>query len=108
MRMLLLATLVMLMAACSSGNVMITKPPVENYQRLGKTEGNACGTMGFISTAYNFIPILLNDRFERAYADALEKKPGATALVDVTLEEVWFWWVIGTTRCVTVAGEAIK
>jgi hypothetical protein len=33
--------------------------------------------------------------------------PGATALIDVTMQEDWYWWFIGTARCVTVKGEAI-
>lgn len=108
MKIAMLIVVLVFLAACSSGNVVITKPPQENYQKLGKTEGSACGTMGVISTAYNFLPILLNDRYERAYKEAIEKVPGATALIDVTLEESWFWWVIGTTRCATVTAEAIK
>jgi hypothetical protein len=108
MRIIVLLAVTLSLAACSSGNVIITKTPQENYQRLGKTEGTGCGTMGVISTAYNFLPIFLNDRYERAYAEALGKIPGATGLIDVTLEETWFWWVVGTTRCSTVAGEAIK
>ena len=52
--------------------------------------------------------MFLNSRIDRAYDNALESVPGATALIDVTFEESWFWWVIGTGRTVTVSGEAIK
>lgn len=64
--------------------------------------------MLLLSTSYNFIPAMLNERVERAHAEALAKAPGATALMNVTYEEYWFWWVIGTTRCVTISGEAIR
>lgn len=97
-----------LLSACSSGNVSITKAPLDKFEKLGKTEGTACGTMGLIHINFWFVPIALNGRYERAYNEALEKVPGATGLTDVTLEESWFWWIIGTTRCSTVAGEAIK
>ena len=50
----------------------------------------------------------INSRVENAYQNALASVPGATALVDVTMRENWQWWVIGTSRCVTVTGEAIK
>ena len=50
----------------------------------------------------------LNSRYERAYSDAIAKAPGATGLIDVTLREDWYWWFIGTARCVTLNGEAIK
>jgi hypothetical protein len=50
----------------------------------------------------------LNTRFHRAYDNAVASVPGATGLVDVTIEESWFWWVIGTARAVTITGEAIR
>jgi len=24
------------------------------------------------------------------------------------MQEDWFWWLIGTARCVTITGDAIK
>lgn len=96
-------------AGCSSGFKNIAPLPPEKYQKLGQVTGSACGS--FVSPAgslFYFIPIRLNSRVERAYEEALQSVPGATALIDVTLEENWFWWVLGTTRCVTITGEAIK
>jgi hypothetical protein len=87
---------------------MIGKRAPENYLKLGKANGEACGSLLIGPTAYNFIPIMLNSRVERAYQKALESVPGSTSLVDVTLEEKWIWWLIGTTRCVTITGEAVK
>lgn len=51
---------------------------------------------------------MLNSRVERAYAGAVQSVPGATGLVNVTMKENWFWWVLGSTRCVTITGEAIR
>lgn len=64
--------------------------------------------LGDIGYRLYFIPMGLNSRVERAYNNALDSVPGATALVDVTVKEDWMWWLIGTGRCVTVTGEAIK
>jgi hypothetical protein len=61
-----------------------------------------------LGTATNFIPVGLNTRVEDAYARALAAKPGATALTNVTMQESWFWWIIGTARCVTIKGEAVQ
>ncbi len=61
-----------------------------------------------LATAYYFIPVGLNSRDERAYNAAVASVPGATALVDVTMHENWYWWLLGTARCVTISGEAIK
>ena len=53
-------------------------------------------------------PLGLNDRVQRAYDAAVANVSDATALVDVTVQENWFWWFIGTARCVTLTGEAVK
>jgi hypothetical protein len=96
------------MSGCASAYKTVLPKPPDQYQKLGEATGKACGSMLIDGTAYNFIPILLNDRVERAYNNALESVPGATALMDVTMQENWFWWVIGSTKCVTITGEAIR
>lgn len=99
---------VILLTGCASGFTNVAPRPPEQYEKLGKVEGTGCGTMLLLSTAYNFIPVVLNERVENAYAEALSKANGATALTNVTYQESWYWWVIGTTRCVTISGEAIR
>ena len=93
---------------CASGFTTIAPMPPKKYEKLGHASGKATGSLGILGTAYYFIPMALNSRIDRAYDNALESVPGATALIDVTFEESWFWWVIGTGRTVTVSGEAIK
>ena len=61
-----------------------------------------------MATAYYFIPLGLNDRTQRAYADAISSVPGATGLINVTYSEDWYWWLIGTNRSVTITGDAIR
>ncbi len=96
------------LSGCASDLVNIAPRPPENFQKLGQAKGNACGSLLIDGSFYNFIPIMLNSRVERAYQEAVSSVPGATALIDVTMEENWFWWVIGSARCVTLTGEAIK
>lgn len=98
----------MLLGACASGFTKVSPTPPDNYQSLGPTTGQACGSLGIVATAYYAIPMGLNSRVENAYIDALNKVPGAKSLTNVTMQEDWFWWLIGTARCVTVSGEAIK
>lgn len=93
---------------CSSKFTNIAPTPPNKFEKLGQASGTARGSLLIDGTAYNFIPILLNSRVERAYNNALESVPGATGLVDVTMKENWFWWVIGSTRSVTITGEAIR
>mgnify|MGYP000157610973 FL=1 len=96
------------LGGCASGFTKVAPMPPAEFQRLGPTTGEACGSLGVLATAYYAIPMGLNSRVENAYIDALNKVPGATALIDVTIKEDWFWWLIGTARCVKVTGEAIK
>lgn len=98
----------MLLAGCASGLTTVAPTPSAEHSTLGPARGSACGSLGVIATAYNFVPMGLNSRVERAYADALGSVPGATSLVNVTMQEDWYWWVIGTARCVTITGEAVK
>ena len=98
----------LLLAGCSSSLTMVAPRPPEKFERLGPAKGTACGSLLIDGTAYNFIPILLNSRVERAYQNALQSVPNATALVNISMQESWFWWAIGSTRCVTITGEAIR
>ena len=101
-------TLGLCLAACSSTPVQVTSTPAEGYKSLGPAEGKACGSMLLLSTAYYFIPAGANSRVERAYQRALASKPGATGLINVTMQENWAWWLLGTARCVTIKGEAVQ
>ena len=93
---------------CTSGFTTIAPRPPKHYETLGHASGEATGSLGILGTAYYFIPMGLNSRIESAYNNALKSTPGATSLIDVTYEESWYWWLIGTARTVTVSGEAIK
>ena len=70
------------------------------------TENNKIKTGGHYRL--NFIPMGLNSRTERAYENALASVPGSTGLMNITYQEDWFWWVLGTGRTVTITGDAIK
>ena len=98
----------LLSSGCAGPLVKVAPLPPAKYERLGHAKGSACGTLGIVSTAYYVIPIMLGSRVERAYQEALGRVPGATGLVDVKLSESWFWWVLATTRCMTIEGEAIR
>jgi hypothetical protein len=99
---------ILFLAGCSSHQVTIEKAPPAKYESLGKAEGSGSGSLGLLATAYNFIPMGLNSRSERAYENAVESVTGATGLMNVTYQENWFWWIIGTGRTVTITGDAIK
>ena len=95
--------LIGLAAGCASEFTTVMAKPPEHPQKLGRVEGSASGSQ-FLA----FIPIGSNSRTERAYNDALAKAPGAKALMNVTLQENWYWYCLGTIRSVTISGEAVK
>ncbi len=94
--------LAVVMSGCSSVGTMVVSKPPANPQKLGRVEGFARGAL------LGLIPIRENSRTERAYNDALAQAPGAKALMDVTIQENWYWYYLGTIRCVTITGEAVK
>ncbi|MFO1418291.1 MAG: hypothetical protein U1E83_06435 [Methylotetracoccus sp.] len=96
-----------LMSGCASAPVMLAKLPPEKYKIIGKASGRACGTIGVLGPAITFIPFDLNSRIERAQQAALRSVPGATGLINVELQDDWYWWYLATTRCTTIAGDAI-
>jgi hypothetical protein len=96
------------LAGCASGFITVAPTPPQQFSRLGNATGTACGSLGILSTSTYFVPIGINSRVENAYNNAVASIPGATGLIDVTIQENWSWWFIGTSRCVTITGEAIK
>ena len=105
---LLILISTLFLSGCASKFEMVSPEPPPKYEKLGQVSGSATGSLGLVSTAYYVFPMALNSRIARAHETALSKAPGATALIDVTYEESWFWWIIGTARTVTISGEAIK
>jgi hypothetical protein len=100
--------MLVLLSGCSSAPINVSPLPPVKYQVLGKAEGKGCGSLGVLATAYYAIPMGLNGRVESAYREALASVPGATGLINVSISEDWFWWLVGTGRCTTVKGDAIK
>ncbi|SEQ33357.1 hypothetical protein SAMN04488038_105264 [Solimonas aquatica] len=91
----------LLLGACSSGFIKVTPPP-GNYVKLGAARGEACGTNVLL------IPIGLNERLQNAYDQALASVPNARALIDVTMQERWFFWGLGTMRCTSITAVAVR
>jgi hypothetical protein len=99
---------ILFLLGCTSGFKTIVPAPPANYEKMGKATGSATGFLGIGGSELRVIPIMLNSRVERAYNEALASVPGATGLIDITYQEDWFWWILGTARTVTITGEAIK
>lgn len=107
-RIIFVALFVLFAAGCSSGLEVIADPPKAGQESLGLVSGDACGALILGHPALAVIPIALNGRIYRARREALQKAPGATRLINVGIDESWFWWGLGTSRCTTVTGEAVR
>lgn len=112
-----------MVAGCTSGFVRIAPAPSPQSEKMGQASGSACGSLLFDSNLFSLplievylppivvpppVPAAFNSRVRRAYENAIRSVPGATALVGVSMREDWYWWALGTTRCVTISGEAVR
>ena len=98
-----LALTVLCTTACVSDIVTVSAQPPAHYQRIGPAEGEACGSLLF-----GAIPIQMASRIERAQAEAMAQRPGATGLINTELSSHWIWWLFGITHCTSVNGVAIR
>jgi hypothetical protein len=95
-----------LISGCVSMPVSLGTPPNQvegkDYQILGEGEGSSVGIMLF-----NFIPINQNERFQRAYEEAILSK-GGDGLLNPVIKERWFWAWILNGYIFEVKGTVIK
>jgi hypothetical protein len=89
-------------AGCASHAVRIGARPPDSYRVVGLRSGSACGLLLF-----DAIPIGVNDRVARAYADALRDGEG-TALLDPTIRNTWYYVFVGDVLCVDIRGDAVR
>jgi hypothetical protein len=90
-----------LFCGCSGPLVKIGPVPPAEYFEAGPVTGEACGTL-----ALGIFPVNLNERTERAYAQAVEKAH-ATSLKDTSITESWYPGLFGPQICTTVHGIAL-
>ncbi len=106
LKLLLIALAVCFAFGCASDPLKI--PSLQNkqlgkgYQVLGPGQGGAVGIMLF-----NVIPIGQNDRFIRAYDEAVRSK-GGDRLIDPEIKETWFWGVILNGYITEISGTVVK
>ena len=100
--MLLGVVLLVATVACHSTQVRVPTAPVgPNEKALGPTEGSSVGMLLF-----GVIPINQNERFEKAYTQAVQKG-GGTRLTDVTISERWWWGYVLNGYVFKVQGTAV-
>jgi hypothetical protein len=104
-----IAAALIALPGCETDYVTIAPDVGAATKRLGPAEGSASS---HLALAYPvelcFIPWGWDARAQAAYGTAVAAVPGATALGDVSIEEDWTWWLLGTSRRLTVRGQAVK
>ena len=104
----LLASAVLLAAACQSPLVNLAPLPPAEYEKLGPADAEACGDLYLILPWHQIYARGLIERVERAYEAAVASVPGATGLVNVIHQERWYWWGLASARCTRITGDAIR
>jgi hypothetical protein len=74
----------------------------DQYEVLGESEGSATGIHLF-----QLFPIQLNNKFERAVEAAIAKQNGQ-ALVNVSVQEKWFWAYVLNGYTTSVSGTVVR
>ena len=93
-----------LLAGCVGAPV--TFPEVDN-KTVAQTGGRTiqAGTCGF--QLLLLIPIGINDRAERAYAE-LREQAGSDVITEVYVREKWFYGFVGTGYCTQMSAKAYR
>jgi hypothetical protein len=109
MKALTLATLAVLVlaAGCShhSGGIAPSTTPLEpgSYEVLGPVGGRDC-----VYRLLGLIPLSNGNETRTALQDALAKRPGTTALVQVTSDTYSQFWIVFGRTCTQVYGTAVR
>jgi hypothetical protein len=100
------------MTACATDYVIVAPDVGAATKRLAPAEGSASSHLALAYPPWLpflcFVPWGWDDRAPTAYGAAVAAVPGATALGEVTIQEDWNWWLLGTSRTLTVRGLAVK
>jgi hypothetical protein len=95
------------LTGCESDFVTVAPEVSTTAKSLGTAEGSGCGHILFGTATYNILAIGWMGRTQRAWEEALACHQGATALRGVTLQESWYWWIIGSAKTINLTGDAV-
>jgi hypothetical protein len=87
----------------SAGGIASSNIPIQgNYTVLKEVKGTDCAYR-----LLGIIPISAGNKTRNALADALGDAKGATALVNITVENWTHHWILFTDTCTEVHGTAV-
>lgn len=99
-----MAALVALASGCTGipYKMATVEPDLTKYEVLGPATAQGRGFM-----IMNVIPVNQNNKIERAVEKAIQSK-GGDELIDITVQETWFWAYVLNSYAVKVDGTVIK
>jgi len=103
---LVLSLMCLFISSCghTTGGVASSTEPLApgSYKELGWVHGQDCANW-----ILGFIPISNGNETKDAVADAISKKPGASALVNVSADTYFQFFFVFTRACTQVQGIAV-
>lgn len=99
-----LIALVALASGCTGipYKLATVEPDLAKYEVLGPATARGRGFM-----ILNLIPVNQNNKIERAVEKAIQSK-GGDELIDISVQESWFWAYVLNSYAVDVQGTVIK
>ena len=102
-----IALAAMLFAGCIHRPIVLTtstKPLAQNgYTVIGRTGGEDCAYY-----LLGLIPLTNGNELHEAVADAMKKKPLGDAMIEVTVDYYFQWWILFTRACTQVHGTVVQ
>lgn len=93
-----------LLSACVSAPVQIGPTGNEQY-KYDETNGRTVSVKSCGFLLLTFIPIVMGNRYERAYKH-LKRQAGGDHIADVRVKEEWTYAFVGTLYCTTMEATA--
>lgn len=92
------------LAGCAGAPVHLESANVipARHGEVREISAQACGFQLLL-----FIPISINSRQQRAYAELKEKANGAL-ITNIRVQESWYYAVVGTGYCTTLKATAVQ
>src|SRR5262245_59650738 len=101
-----LAVLSLAIVGCAhqAGGIAPSTIPLSpgSYTALGAVYGRDC-----VWAVLGLIPVTSGNMTHRAVSKALDRLPGTSALINVTADTYFQWWLVVTNTCTEVYGTAV-